>query len=147
MQYISVDPGKTTGVAAFDSNGKELNRAAYSIKYFKMFLQGVVAGNTPVTFIVEDFNLRADKALEQTGSEMPAPRIIGMVEFAVSMLGEESKMVMCQSTNLKTALKWAGFPELANKPRNWHCPDELSAYAHGVMYLIQQNIREHPIWQ
>jgi hypothetical protein len=146
VRYISIDPGRNNGVATFNAEGSEIKRCVYSIEYLKIFLEGTVTAAKPVTFIVEDFNLRQDKALEQTGSEMPAPRVIGMVEFAVTMLGRESKMVMAKSANLRTALKWAGYPELANKPRNWHCPDELSAYAHGMMYLIQQGIVEHPIW-
>lgn len=153
--FVSVDPGERVGVATFNDKGENIYRTTFSIKEFrKLYLKqilrerlGAPKTDPKLVFIVEDFSLRRDKSFEQTGSDMPASRCIGAVELAVDILGHDRGEIVFQSPgNLKTALKWAGFPDLANKPRSWHCPDDLSAYAHGVFYLIQNNYRKHPIF-
>lgn len=144
--FIAIDPGKNTGVATFDSDGKDLQKYVFSEDSFRLFMVGLLHVKGSVTFILEDFRLIQGKALEQTGSDMPAPRVIGAMQMIDTIMGDRSKIEMVQPGNLRTALKWAGFPELANKPRTWHCPDELAAYAHGVMYLIQKKLRKHPIF-
>lgn len=144
--FIAIDPGKNTGVATFDSDGKDLSRYTFNEEVFRKFMASLLHVDGTVTFILEDFKLLQGKALEQTGSDMPAPRVIGAMQMIDTIMGDRSKIEMVRPGNLRTALKWAGFPELANKPRHWHCPDDLSAYAHGVMYLINQKLRPHPIF-
>lgn len=153
--FISIDPGENVGVATFTPEGKDISKTTLRLKEFrKLFLKSVsrdrlkAPGDAPkLVFIMEDFRLIHNLALEQTGSDMPAPRCIGAVEMIHDILGEErSEIVLQKPGNLRTALKWAGLPHLANKPRTWHCPDDLSAYAHGVFWLIQNNYRKHPIF-
>jgi hypothetical protein len=151
--FISIDPGANTGVATFMPNGNDVGNHTYREGDFLRFLNGAYyTVSSPdykdeVTWIMEDFNLRQDKALAQTGSDMPASRMIGAVQMVDNLIGAKSKIVYQKPGNLRTALKWAGFPELANKPRSWHCPDHIAAYAHGKMYLIQQGICKHPIFE
>lgn len=144
--FIAIDPGKNTGVATFDSDGKDLGKHVFHEDTFRKFMANLLHVEGTVTFILEDFKLVQGKALEQTGSDMPAPRIIGAMQMIDTILGDRSTIVLVRPGNLRTALKWAGYSELANKPYGWHCPDDLSAYAHGVMYLIQQKLRPHPIF-
>jgi hypothetical protein len=144
--FIAIDPGKNTGVATFNSDGSDLAKYVFQEDSFRLFMLGLLHIEGSVTFILEDFKLVKGKALEQTGSDMPAPRIIGAMQMVDTILGKNSEIVYVQPGNLRTALKWAGYSELANKPYGWHCPDDLSAYAHGVMYLIQQKLRPHPIF-
>lgn len=153
--FISIDPGQNVGVATFTDSGEDLGKTIMPLERFRsFFLKGSIRGRlkepegTPkLTFIMEDYALRQDMAINQTGSDMPASRCIGAVEFAVDILGpERGEIKMVKPGNLRTALKWAGYPELANKPRTWHCPDDLSAYAHGVMWLIQNDYRKHPLF-
>lgn len=144
--FIAIDPGKNTGVATFDKDGKDLQKYVFSEDSFRLFMVGLLHVKGSVTFILEDFRLIQGKALEQTGSDMPAPRIIGAMQMVDTIIGKDSKIEYVRPGNLRTALKWAGYPELANKPYGWHCPDDLSAYAHGVMYLIQKGLKKHPIF-
>lgn len=149
--YISVDPGKTVGVATFREDGTDIARTSLNIDAFRAYLKATYHAvkdiDEGLTFIIEDFKLRQDKALAQTGSEMPASRAIGSVEMLASLLGEKSTIYWQDPKNLRGALKWAGYPDLARKPRTWHCPDDLAAYAHGVHRLIDLGIRKHPIFE
>jgi hypothetical protein len=151
--YISIDPGEHVGVATFREDGSFIKRTTMSLSEFRRvflkytYLEAAQHPNTKLHFIMENFKLTHNKALDQTGSNMPAPRCIGAVEMIVDLLSNQAELVLVPPGNLRTALTWAGFPELANKPRTWHCPDDLSAYSHGVMYLIQQGLQEHPIFK
>lgn len=144
--YIAIDPGKNVGVATFKSDGTDNTKKTFREPFFLAFLEMLIVSKIPgAVFIMEDFTLRKDKALDQVGSDMPAPRMIGAVQMTSRLL-KDSHIELVKPGNLRTALKWAGYPELANKPRNWHCPDDLSAYAHGVKYLIDRGIRVHPLF-
>lgn len=146
--FISVDPGQNVGVATFREDGTDINRKIYPLPEFRSFLQVVHQTVTvePISFIMEDYTLRHDKAIDQTGSNMPASRCIGAVEMMVTLLGNRSKIYLQKSGDLRGALKWAGYASLANKPRTWHCPDDIAAYAHGVHRLINLGLRKHPIF-
>jgi hypothetical protein len=148
---VSIDPGLRVGIATFTDSGEDIDRRVVHLDDFKNKLKGLYQYSKqydePIRLLYEDFALRQDKAIMQTGSDMPASRCIGMVEMLHWMLGEKGYIFKAQPSNLRTALKWAGFPELANKPRTWHCPDELAAYSHGVMWLIEQKVRKHPIFE
>lgn len=147
--FIAVDPGHNVGVATFREDGTDISKTIMSLDKFRDFLKMVtesISKEEPVTFIMEDFSLRHDKAIDQTGSDMPASRCIGAVEMAATLFGTRSTIYWQKPGNLKGALKWAGFPELARKPRSWHCPDDIAAYAHGVHRLIDLGLRKHPIF-
>lgn len=149
--FISIDPGKNVGAAAFNDDGTDINNRVMGEKDFRVFLRQLInaAGAKPdmyITFVMEDYHLRHDKAMEQTGSNMPASRIIGAVEMADEILQNQSTIILQQPGILKTALKWAGYSNLANKPRTFHVPDNISAHAHGVYYLINKGLRKHPIF-
>lgn len=153
--FISIDPGYHVGVATFNDEGGDISRTVMELRKFrKLFLKSICRerlkapeGTPKLTFIMEDFNLLKNMAIQQTGSDMPASRCIGAVEMICDILGEDRSEIQLQKPgNLRTALKWAGYPELANKPRSWHCPDDLSAYAHGVFWLIKNDYRKHPIF-
>lgn len=148
--YVGVDPGKRNGVATFSDKGEAIKRATFEEVEFLNFLQMLLAikdhPNKFIVFVVEDYKLRQDKALDQIGSDIPAARMVGAVQMTNQILGDQSNIVMSPPAHLRTALKWAGFPELANKPRNWHCPDDISAYAHCVKHLIDMGLRKHPIF-
>lgn len=148
--FIAVDPGKNVGVATFLEDGSDVAHKTMHYDDFRNFLKlsysGIKGTDEKMRFIVEDFRLRQDKALAQTGSDMPAPRCIGAIDMMLTMLGEQAMIFWQQPANLKGALKWAGYPELANKPRGYHPPDGIAAYAHGVHRLIDLGLRKHPIF-
>jgi hypothetical protein len=148
--FISVDPGENVGVATFREDGSDINKSIMRLENFRSFLKMVLAAlpqDERMRFIMEDYSLRQDMAIAQTGSDMPASRCIGAVEMISTLLGERSMIFLQKPGNLRGALKWAGYPELARKPRSWHCPDDISAYAHGVHRLIDLKLRKHPIFE
>jgi hypothetical protein len=147
--FIAVDPGLNVGVATFNADGSDLNRTIMRLDKFRSFLKLTLAARgemSVINFIMEDFKLRHDKATDQTGSDMPASRCIGTVEMVSDILGDKSKIYLQKPGDLKGALKWAGFAHLANKPRSYHVPDDIAAYAHGVHRLIDLGLRKHPIF-
>lgn len=148
--FISIDPGKNNGVASFSDEGQDIKKKVMQEEEFLHFLQMLLVikgdGKNHITFILEDFKLRQDKAIDQTGSDMPSSRMIGAVQFADRILGDQSDIVYQRPGILNSALKWAGYSDLANKGRGYHVPDDIAAYSHGVYYLITQNLRKHPIF-
>lgn len=147
--FISVDPGKNVGVATFNSDGTDRIKKSMSIEAFREFLSMVysIPDLNNLTFIMEDFKLRHDKAIDQTGSDMPASRCIGAVEQIVTMMGDRATIELQRPGILSGALKWAGYAHLANKGHRYHVPDEISAYAHGCYYLINAGLKTHPIFK
>lgn len=151
--FIAVDPGNNVGVATFRNDGTDIAKKVMSLTEFREFIRVIMqvaleddSKEYMVTFVMEDFRLRHDKAIDQTGSDMPASRCIGAVEMVCTILEKQSHIYYQKPGDLKGALKWAGYPELARKPRSWHCPDDIAAYAHGVHRLIDLGIRKHPIF-
>jgi hypothetical protein len=154
--FIAIDPGANTGVATFTNEGKDLKRTvmreAEFLKFLKLLYSTVYAqavdnpeSKVGLTFIIEDFNLRKDKAIDQVGSNMPSSQIIGAVKMIDNLLDERSEIIMQRPDVLSTALKWAGFPRYANN-RHLHPPDDIAAYSHGVFHLINAGLRKHPIF-
>lgn len=149
--FISIDPGKNVGVATFNDDGTDRKKMILDITKFRsLFLRSIhtLVATHPeikVTWIMEDYRLRRDKALDQTGSDMPAPRCIGAVEMMHDLIGEQQSTLVFQRPGiLYTALKWAGYKQFAK--RNVHPPDDIAAYSHGVFYLIDNDYRKHPLF-
>jgi hypothetical protein len=144
--YVAIDPGKRCGVATFNSDGSDRQKVTLEEKSFRLYLGALLSNkegtpqNPPVeAFIIEGFWLRKDKALEQVGSDMPAARIYGAVQFVSQMLNVP--LYTQPSSILPSACKWAQVPYNPKK----HTPDQNSAYAHGVYWLINNKIRRHPV--
>ena len=139
--YVAFDPGKTTGIASFEDDGSDRSKSVYTgdnLYVVLALLEKFHASNPIKHFIVEDFKLREDKVYDLVGQEGHADRAIGAIEYVAWQL--KVPITFQSSSILKTALKWARI-----KPRAGHLPDELSAYAHGVHWLIVNNIRRNPV--
>lgn len=149
---ISVDPGFRSGVAVFNKDGTDRAKTTYELPGFYKFLSNAYEYSKkfedPITFLYEDFTLRQDKAYAQTGSKMPASQAIGAIWQIHSML-DNSKLECSLPSNIKTALKWAGYNNIVKqmeRNRSYHPADDIVAHSHGVMWLIQQGVRKHPIF-
>lgn len=152
--FISIDPGQNVGVASFKEDGTDLHSKTIDLDSFPLFLinmyQYAVKHNEKVHLLYEDFMLRQDKAIAQTGSDMPASQCIGMLKLIHAWFNGQSTLETCSSRDLITAFKWDSRPDIAAKlerRRGYHPPDHLAAHAHGVMWLINKNIRKHPIFE
>lgn len=150
--FVAIDPGKRVGVATFKADGSDISKKIFQLDDehagFRHFMgtifESFKSSDSHVTFIVESFNLRLDKALEQTGADMPAARAIGVVEMVNTLLASKSTLVMVPPRELYTALKWAGHNKWARAGA--HPPDDIAAYSHGVKYLIDHGLRKHPLF-
>lgn len=141
--YVAFDPGKRTGIASFNDDGSDRSKGVYTddnLYVALTLLENFHVSNPIKRFIVEDFRLRQDKALDLVGIEGHADRSIGAIEYAAWKL--KVPITFQGSHLLSTAWKWARLPPLR---KNQHPPDDLSAYAHGVHWLIINKIRRHPV--
>lgn len=142
--YVAIDPGESVGMAMFTDTGEDIRKLTLRLPQFREALAMLMVTDKTYHFIVEDFRLRKDKALDQIGSNIPAARAIGAIEMMVAILGERASITMVQPSVLTSALKAAGFARYANN-RRLHPPDDVAAYAHGVQYLIDNKLRRHPV--
>jgi hypothetical protein len=146
--YVAIDPGKRCGVATFNNDGSDRSKGVLQEKDLRAYLGiHIKQSQLPFTntyepveaFIIEGFWLRKDKALEQSGSDMPASRAYGAVELAAQIM--DVPLHTQPSSILSQACKWAQVPYNPKK----HTPDQNSAYAHGVYWLINNKLRRHPV--
>lgn len=146
--YLAVDPGRNIGVATFDTEGKDILKKTLDTQTFLSFLvlldMQLKSSDEKLTIIAEDFRLRKDKALDQTGSEMPAPKVLGMLELFKALNPSKVTLHLQDPKYLTSGLKWAG--NHSKIRRGYHVPDDYSAHAHGVYYLVSTGIRVHPIF-
>lgn len=142
--YVAIDPGINVGMAMFSDTGEDVRKLTLKLPQFRETLALLMVSDKTYHFIVEDFKLRKDKALDQVGADMPAARAIGAIEMMVAILGPRATITMVQPSMLTSALKAAGFTKYANN-RRLHPPDDIAAYAHGVQYLIDIGLRRHPV--
>lgn len=129
---LAFDPGDTTGVAIFSDQGELKQMTQLKLQDLIDFLGGY---EFPVSLvIVEDFRLFKRKAMQQVGSTMPAPQVIGAIKTFASMKGVE---VVLQPANIKPlALKWSGII----MPGNHADSHQWDAYLHGYYWLVSNGI-------
>lgn len=131
--YLAIDPGKTTGYAFFDINGKPVKKG--QIKGVEDFADWFMdLDPRPTVIIYEDFILFKNKALEQTGSNMEASQVIGIIRSMARRWGVE--LHKQPASVLPIAQKWAGITikEMGSHDKtHW-----VSAYCHG-WYWLQKN--------
>lgn len=135
--YLALDPGETTGWASFDKDGNV--EQIGMIKDPKEFLRWLeIRGTLYKTVIVEDYKLFQRKALQQSGSDMVASRVIGGIE---SWADRYDVAVVKQPASIKKiAEMWSG----KKPPSNHKYSHEIDAYNHGMYYLIRNKIRTPP---
>jgi hypothetical protein len=142
MYYLSIDPGeKTSGWAAFDKEGKELEfgKITGGPEAFMDWLESLVP--RPTEIIYE--NYRVSPTLNHGFSKVVTIQLIGMIK----RYAHTRKILLHEQPNtvLKIGLKYIGFYLMyydASGKKKKHVDDEISAYAHGVYYLQKKGIRK-----
>jgi hypothetical protein len=136
--FISFDPGKATGWATFDEEGNLTDKGIYrSLDDLKDGLQAVMLmGDQPKVFIIEDFRLFSHKAVQQSGSDMPASQAIGSIELAAAVCRAE--IVKQGSDILPIGERFAG----VKLPKNHDESHDIAAYVHGFYYLVKKGIKQ-----
>lgn len=130
--FMAIDPGKTTGYATWDEqgvpNGFGHVRSAAE-------LSTELQRHGPKVVIVENFRLRPWLSTQQSWSDFPASRVIGMVEMYCELAG--AALVKQEPSCKETGYAWSGVKK-AKDHKDSHYRD---AYAHGVFYLVKNKIR------
>jgi hypothetical protein len=142
MYYLSIDPGeKTTGWAAFDSQGQELSFGDIGggPERFMDWLESLVP--KPSEIIYE--NYRVSPTINHGFSKVVTIQLIGMIK----RYAHTNKILLHEQPNtvLKIGLKYAGFYSLyygADGKQKKHVDDKVSAYAHGIYFLQRRGIRK-----
>lgn len=135
--YMSFDPGTATGWSTFSEEGEVLDKGiCRGHEELMNFLMTISEIDRPKVIIYEDFTLFQSKALQQSGSDMPASQAIGVIKMFGQMC--KAEMVKQHSNILGIGQKLAG----VSLPKNHDHSHDISAYVHGVYYLIKNHIRE-----
>lgn len=131
--YLALDPGYSTGYATFGSKGELVDFGTLrSPEAFYKFLQVV---EPPKVIICEEFKLFQGKAIQQSGSDMVASRMIGAMDFYAFL--NECKVIYQPANIKKIAEMWSG----KAAPGTHKDSHAIDAFNHGIYYLIRAKIR------
>lgn len=131
---IAIDPGKDNGYAIFSEDGELVDMGQLTIEELQTWL---LAYEEPVsTIVIEDYRLFKKRALQQSGSDMPASRVIGIVEMFAKLKG--AQLVKQQANILPQAEKISG----VSLPKDHGISHQFSAFNHGVFWLVSQGRRK-----
>lgn len=135
MEILAIDPGGMNGLAWFSSaNGYQLaGFDQVTLNDFPLWLDAHEP--IPDVVILENYRLWKHKALQQSGSTMPASQAIGMVKAYCAvrkiLLVEQSPQI------LDSATKMSQFPMPADHSKShW-----VSAYNHAFFWMVKQGYR------
>jgi len=107
---VGIDPGNTTGYCmideAPDKSGFQVVSVAQipwekRVSFFQALFYGTFTNDKgepqlPEIVVIESFRLHPGRAREQTGSEFPSVRVIGIVEAFVSMCCPKPPLLVFQ---------------------------------------------------
>lgn len=131
---IAIDPGKDNGYAIFGEDGEMVDMGQFTIEELQTWL---LAYEEPVsTIVVEDYRLFKKRAIQQSGSDMPASRVIGIVEMYAKMKG--AKLVKQRADILPVAQKISGI----KLPKDHSISHQFSALNHGIYWLVNEGRRK-----
>lgn len=131
---LAVDPGIMNGICAWniDKETPELIVDLFThvhINDMTDFLADVIKDYEVKFFVVEDFQLFGKLAKQQSGSSMPASRVIGQMELIAKMA--DAPLYKQKANLLPQALKIAG----VEMPKDHSKSHRFSAYAHGYLKM------------
>lgn len=141
MHFLAIDPGKTTGWAAFDEEGTFL--AMGKIKGHDAFLDWLEEQDAK-EFIVERYRNRIGG--KATGinawSENETSQLIGAIKRVARKSGA-SVHLQNASDGLAFGLRFLGIYSTyySGGRRIKHVPDDISALAHGTYYM-RKNVKK-----
>lgn len=137
MKYLAIDPGGTTGWAKFDADGNLLGCSKIQGgDKFLDWLEDQEAGDT--TLILEDYKVRP--WVNHSYSSVPTLQIIGAIKRVAQK--KEWTLVEQQPQCMHMGLRYLGLYAKYGGGKK-HVPDDQSALAHGVYYLVKTGVRKH----
>lgn len=138
--YLVIDPGeKRTGWAKFDENGETIGFGA--ILGIDNFMDWLEDQEKPGELIFE--NYRVNPGISHAWSKVKTIELIGLIRRYCTK--NSIKYTEQRNTDLSIGLRYLGMYEVyfRGRKRIKHVDDEISALAHGVYYLVKNNIRPH----
>lgn len=130
MTYLALDPGTSTGWARFNVQGVMTDFG--TCKSLDELIDLLDAMDPPMVVIYEDFTLFQGKAIQQSGSNMPASKAIGIIESAARRW--DGVQVIKQRSNIKPiAERLSGVKPKGSHDKSHH----VDAFNHGYYYLTK----------
>lgn len=131
--YLAIDPGgKRTGWAYFDGDGQPTSQGIVETGDDLKSLTKLLRNMSPSVLIMEKFRLYPFKSTAQAWSAMREVQVAGAVKMWAEL--NYIEVVEQPATILGIAFKYQG------KTKPAHPADDMSAKAHGVYYLVTNNI-------
>lgn len=135
MSYvISVDPGDTTGLALWRSDGTFVEEMQLSLDELIDWCQKIGGYGNVSTIIIEDYRLLKHKSVQQSGSRFIASQAIGVLKALARKKG--AKVVLQRPDVLVVAALHSG----RKRPSNHKVSHSVDAYNHGFYWFVAQNI-------
>lgn len=129
------DPGLATGYSIWrDARPAEHGDVRGMAKFDDFLVDFVEKFGKPDVIVVEKFTLFRWKAVQQSGSDMPASKVIGKIELWARM--HKIPIVYQPANILPIAVKWSQIPLPANHDKSHH----ISALNHVVYYLVKNKM-------
>lgn len=133
--YLSLDPGYATGYATFTKEGALVDWGTLRTpEAFMDFLAELKP--KPKVIICEEFKLFQKRALQQSGSDMVASRMIGVMQLYAAQ--NKCEVVYQPASIKKIAEMWSG----KAPPSTHKYSHGIDAFNHGIYYLIRNKIRK-----
>lgn len=143
--YLAIDPGKTTGWAGFDERGNLIGCG--KVTGHDAFLDWLEE-QAFKTMVLENYKVGRSGGSQFTHSfgDVPTLQIIGAIKRIAK---KQSAKVIEQSPNeMYIGLRYLGlWSKYRAGGKKLHVPDDQSALAHGVYYLVKHKIRQHRLAQ
>ena len=130
MRLLAIDPGGMNGVCWWDEEPPKM-QAFDQIKLQDLPMWLHEFKPVPDIIVYENFKLWKHRALQQSGSDLPAAQAIGMIKSYASIYGIE---MFDQSPQI---LKSAEMMSQMKMPKDHSESHWVSAYLHGYWWLVK----------
>ena len=124
---LSIDPGKASGFAILDMQGKLLDMGQRKIGTpMDTFLDSLVPNDIKV-MVLENFRIRP--GMNFSWNEMETIQVIGACKYRAHQL-KIPKVVLQEPNCYSIGMKWAG----VTMPKDHSISHQVVAYGHGTYY-------------
>jgi RNase H-fold protein (predicted Holliday junction resolvase) len=131
--YLAIDPGgKRTGWAYFDGEGKLVSQGIVDTGEDFKDLAKMLRNMSPTTIVMEKFRLYPFKSQAQAWSALREVQVAGAVKMFAEL--NTTEIVEQPANILGIGFKFQG------KTKPAHPADDMSARAHGIYYLVTNNV-------
>ncbi len=132
-EYLAIDPGLTSGWAMFDNKGELVEMGQFKYDDGVPTLNRLLGAKLKVV-IIEDYRNHGHMQ-QKKWSRNETSKLIGKIETLCEL--HEIKVALQPNTCKPVGYKWAGI----KPPSNHSISHQTDAYAHGVYWLQQNDVR------